>query len=480
MTTRTVAAVDIGASSGRVMVATVSEEHVELEEVHRFRNGGVRVAGRLQWDVLALYDGVLEGLRLAARQVPRLDSVGIDTWAVDYGLLDADGELLSNPVHYRDARTEGVAARVAERAGGAAALYTRTGIQDLPFNTVNQLVAEQGSARLAAARTLLLVPDLLAYWLTGGPAGGAVGAEVTNASTTQLLDARTRTWDLDLVRRLGLDPVLLPPLREPGTVLGELSADVLGQIGLTGPVPVVAVGSHDTASAVVGTPGQGRFAYVSSGTWSLVGTELGAPVLTEASRRANFTNEAGVDGTVRYLRNVMGLWLLQESLRTWQERGEGVDLGALLTAAAAEPSGRSPFDVDDPRLLPPGDMPARIGELCRESGAPAPTTPPQVARAVVDALAVAHRDAVLDLERLTGSTVDTVHVVGGGSQNALLCQATADACGRPVVAGPVEATALGNVLVQARTVGVDLGDLEEVRELARSASRLRTHLPSDR
>lgn len=478
MTTRTVAAVDIGASSGRVMLATVSEAGLDLREVHRFANGGVRAGGRLQWDVLALHAGVLEGLRRAAGQVDRVDSVGIDTWAVDYGLLDGDGELVGNPVHYRDGRTDGVSARVAATVG-AQQLYARTGIQDLPFNTVNQLVAEQGSARLQAARTMLLLPDLLAYWLTGGPNGGAVGAEVTNASTTQLLDARSRRWDTALAAELGIEPGLLPPLREPGETLGLLSNEVLTATGLRGPVPVVAVGSHDTASAVAGTPGEGRFAYISSGTWSLVGMELDTPVLTEASRRANFTNEAGVDGTVRYLRNVMGLWLLQESMRTWRERGEPVTLDGVLASAAAEPAMRSPFDVDDPRLLPPGDMPARIAELCSEGGVPVPQTHAQVARAVLDGLAVAHRDVVRDLERLTGTGVQAVNVVGGGARNRLLCQATADLCEVPVVAGPVEATALGNVLVQARAAGVDLPDLAAMRELVRRTHPTTIYEPDD-
>ena len=466
MTTRTVAAVDIGASSGRVMVATVSEHDLGLREVHRFPNGGVRAGGRLQWDVLALHAGVLEGLRLAGRQVDRLDGIGIDTWAVDYGLLDADGQLLGSPVHYRDTRTDGVSARVAATVG-ADELYARTGIQDLPFNTVNQLVAEQGTARLAAARTMLLIPDLLAYWLTG-----AVGAELTNASTTQLLDARTRRWDTDLADRLGVDTSLLPPLREPGETLGVLSPDVLEATGLSGPVPVVAVGSHDTASAVVGTPGRGRFAYVSAGTWSLVGTELPAPVLDEPSRLANFTNEAGIDGTVRYLRNVMGLWLLQESLRQWAADGQQVELTSVLAEAADEPSWARVVDVDQPSLLPPGDMPARLASLCEDAGLPVPTTPAQTVRCIVDSLAVAHRDAVRDIERLTARPVEAVHLVGGGSQNELLCRLTADACGLPVVAGPVEATALGNVLVQARALGVGLPDLQAMRDLVR-----RTHEP---
>ncbi|MFC5379437.1 rhamnulokinase [Aquipuribacter nitratireducens] len=479
MTTRRVAAVDIGAGSGRVMLATVSEDHLDLIEVHRFANRPVRVGGTLHWDVLALYAGVLDGLKETAGHLDGepLDGIGIDTWAVDYGLLGPDGSLVGLPVHYRDARTDGISQKVAATVG-AAELYNRTGIQDLPFNTVNQLVAERSGSRLQAAERMLLVPDLLTYWLTG-----AIGAEVTNASTTQLLDATTRAWDSDLAGRLGIDPGLLPPLRHPGEVLGVLYGDVLAETGLTdphgGPVPVVAVGSHDTASAVVGVPAdRDSFAYVSCGTWSLVGVELEQPVLTEDSRAANLTNEAGVDGTVRYLRNVMGLWLLRESLRTWADRGEEHDLTQLLAAAAAEPAGRWPVDVDHPSLLPPGDMPARIAALCRETGTPEPETPAQVVRCIVDGLAEGHRRAVDDIRRLTGRDVEVIHVVGGGARNTLLCQATADACGVPVLGGPVEATALGNVLVQARALGVDLPDLAAMRALVRRTQELRRFEPA--
>src|SRR5665811_1578403 len=297
---------------------------------------------------------------------PGVDAVGIDSWAVDYGLLDADGALLGNPVHYRDPRTDGVP----ERAFGAVPadeLYARTGLQVQQFNTVYQLLSAAGTAQLAAAHRLLLIPDLLAYWLTG-----ADGAEVTNASTTGLLDATSRSWATDLAERFGIDPGLLPALREPGSVIGQIRDDLLGEIGHHGPLPVVAVGSHDTASAVVGVPvtagpadGAGDFAFISCGTWSLVGVELDAPVLTEASRAANFSNELGVDGTVRYLRNVMGLWLLQESLRLWERDGDDPDLPTLLAAAAREPALVTVVDIDDAAFLPPGDMPARIAAASR-------------------------------------------------------------------------------------------------------------------
>ncbi|GAA0805161.1 rhamnulokinase [Spirilliplanes yamanashiensis] len=442
------AAVDLGASSGRVMVGRVGPGRLELSTAHRFGNEPVRVAGTLHWDVLRLYRGVLAGLRAAGE----VRSVGVDSWAVDYGLLDAIGALLGNPVHYRDGRTDGVAARVAGRLGEQR-LYATTGLQQLPFNTLYQLAAAAGTPQLAAAERLLMIPDLIAYWLTG-----EVGAEVTNASTTQLYDLRRRAWATDLMADAGIPAHLFPPLRVPGEAIGP----VLPEAGLAGRPDVVAVGSHDTASAVAGVPATGEhFAYISCGTWSLVGTELADPVLTEDSRLANFTNEAGVDGTVRYLRNVMGLWPLQESLRLWGD----ADLPALLAAAAREPAFAAVVDLDDPVFLAPGDMPARIADACRRTGQPPPATPAAVVRCIVDSLALAHRRAVRQVQELSGRHADAVHVVGGGARNELLCRLTADACGLPVLAGPVEATALGNVLVQARAAGVAPGDLAALRGL---------------
>ncbi|MEU6207467.1 rhamnulokinase family protein [Micromonospora musae] len=445
-----VAAVDLGASSGRVMVGRVGPDVLDLTEVHRFANEPVRLAGTLHWDILALARGVLDGLRAAGP----VTSVGVDSWAVDYGLLDASGALLGNPVHYRDARTDGVADRLATRLGRER-LYATTGLQQLPFNTIYQLAAAHGTPQLDVARWLLLIPDLVAYWLTG-----EVGAEVTNASTTQLYDVRRRGWATDLMVDAGIRPELFPPLREAGSRI----APVLPALGLPGEPEVVAVGSHDTASAVVGVPASGEnFAYISCGTWSLVGVELDAPVLTEASRRANFTNESGVDGSIRYLRNVMGLWLLQESMRAWGT----ADLPELLRRAADEPAFRSVVDPDDPAFLPPGDMPARLAQACRRAGEPVPSTPAGTVRCILDSLALAHRRAVRQAQQLSGRQVETVHVVGGGARNALLCQLTADACGLPVLAGPVEATAFGNVLVQARTAGAVEGDLAALRALLR-------------
>jgi rhamnulokinase len=452
------AAVDLGASSGRVMLARVGPGELTVREAHRFANRPVRVAGTLHWDVLGLYREILDGLRAAGAA----DSIGIDSWAVDYGLLDASGALIGNPVHYRDGRTDGVMARVTD-AIGADTLYDVSGLQFLPFNTVYQLLS---SALPAQARTLLMIPDLLAYWLTG-----ATGAEATNASTTGLYDVRAGDWAYPLISRLGLPRDLFPPLRRPGSSVGTLRAEVAAETGLPASVPVTAVGSHDTASAVFAVPAaDDRFGYVSCGTWSLAGVELTAPVLTEESRTAGFTNEVGVDGTIRYLRNIMGLWLLQESLRAWDAADS---LPALLAAAAEAPPFAALVDPGDQEFLPPGDMPARIAAHCARTGQAPPRGRAETVRCILESLALGHRAAVREASRLSGRPVEVVHVVGGGARNTLLCQLTADACGLPVVAGPVEATAIGNALVQARAHG--FGD--DPRELVRRTQDLTTYRP---
>jgi len=457
------AAVDLGASSGRVIRADVGPGRLELTEVARFANEPVRVQGTLHWDILELYRGILDGLRAAGP----VASIGIDSWAVDYGLLDGDGRLLGNPVHYRDSRTDGIQASLPV---ALAELYTATGIAPHPFNTVFQLIAARDTAQLAAARTLLLIPDLVSYWLTG-----SVGAELTNASTTGLLAAGGGDWAYPLAAGLGIPAGLLPPLRRPGDAAGVVLPSVDGRLGGT---PVTVVASHDTASAVAGVPADGsRFAYISCGTWSLVGVELTAPVLTAASREANFTNEIGVDGTIRYLRNVMGLWLLQECMRHWESSGQPVTLDQLLAGAARAPALRSVVDATDPVFLPPGDMPARIAAFCAATGQPVPSDPVATTRCILDSLALAYRRSVLDAQHLSGAVVDVVHIVGGGVRNTLLCQLTADACGLPVLAGPVEAGALGNVLVQARALGAVGADLPAMRALLRGSQPLSRYHP---
>ncbi|HET9169209.1 MAG TPA: rhamnulokinase family protein [Actinospica sp.] len=464
--TESFAAVDLGASSGRVMLGRVGPKTLELTEAHRFANRPVRIGRTLHWDVLALYRGVLDGLRAAGD----VDSVGIDSWAVDYGLLDADGALLGNPVHYRDQRTEGMAARL-NVVLGPQDLYLSTGIQHVPFNTLYQLMAAARTAQYDAAKRVLLIPDLITYWLTGRQ-----GTEITNASTTQLINPVTRDWAHGVAAAASIDLSVFPPLRVPGDPAGELLPHVLEATGLTGPVPVTTVASHDTASAVAAVPAREdeRFAYICTGTWSLAGLELDAPVLTEESREANFTNELGIDGTVRYLRNIMGLWLLQECMREW-----GVtDVGPLLDAAGHVTPLRSVIDAADPVFLAPGRMSERIAAACRASSQPVPSGSGEFTRCILDSLALAHRHAIEDVQRLSGTGVDVVHIVGGGARNALLCQLTADACGLPVVAGPAEAAALGNVLIQARARGVVGADRAAMRHLVASTQPTARYEPA--
>ena len=473
MTGRLVAAVDLGASSGRVMVGRVAPNELELTEVHRFANDPVRLPDGLHWDILRLYGDVLIGLREANRAADGLVSIGLDSWAIDYGLLDAEGSLLGDPYHYRDERrAAGVDAVHAIIDPGA--LYARTGLQFLPFNTIYQLAAARGTSALRAAQTILMIPDLLGYWLSGVRV-----AEVTNASTTGLLDIHRRTWDTALIESLGIPPSLFAPLGAPGDVIGALRDDVQRETGASAETLLTLVGSHDTASAVVGVPADGAssFAYIACGTWSLVGVELDHAILTEESRRANFTNEGGVDERVRYLRNVMGLWLLQESLRTWEMEGSTDQLPALLIAAGELPPGGPVIDPDDPSFLPTGDMPARIAAACVQLDKSPPRTRAEFVRCILDSLAAAYGRTVRDAARLSGQAVEVVHLVGGGARNTLLCQLTADACEVPVLAGPVEATALGNVLVQARARGLLAGDLETLRALVRATQDVRRYEP---
>jgi rhamnulokinase len=466
------AAVDLGASGGRVMLARVGPSRLELTEAHRFPNVPVRLPDGLHWDVLRLYRDVLDGLRGVAEADGGIRSLAVDSWGVDYGLLDATGALVGNPYHYRDGRTDGMVEKVAAQLQPEIS-YALTGVQVLAINTVYQLAAALGTPQLEAARTLLLIPDLIGYWLTG-----IAGAEATNASTTGLLDVRSGRWSGEVLDAVGIRPELLPPLRRPGEVIGPLLGEVVAETGLAPATVLTAVGSHDTASAVVGVPADGeRFAYISCGTWALVGVELDEPVLTDASRQANFTNEGGVDGRVRYLRNLTGLWLLQESLRVWERAGLDTDLPALLAGAGALPAGGPLVDPDDPAFLPPGDMPARIRAACRHSAQRVPEGQVELVRCILDSLAAAFARTVRDAARLSGRRVEVVHLVGGGARNQLLCQLTADACGLPVVAGPVEATALGNVLVQARAHGSVDGDLQALRALLRATQQVRHHQP---
>jgi len=468
------AAVDIGASSGRVILGRVSRDGVALETVHRFPNGAVELDGGLRWDFNALYAEVLAGLRaaaaVAAGQGERIASIGIDTWAVDYGLVDAAGALVAQPYSYRDDRSRTAVAPV-HATLDPARLYQTTGLQFLQFNTIYQLATEKDLDGLQA----LLIPDLIAFLLTG-----VRRTEATNASTTGLFDAVAGEWATEFFTALGLRKDLFPPLIQPGDTYGVLLPDVAAATGLPAGTPVVAVGSHDTASAVAAVPAtEDAFAYISSGTWSLVGLELKHPVLTQASREANFTNERGVDGTIRYLRNVGGLWLLSECQRTWAGEGFHPELPALLEAAAALAAGGPQINADDPYFIAPDNMPERIRAAVRRTGDVLPNDPAAITRCIMDSLAAGYARTISTAEGLAGRSVDVVHVVGGGSQNTLLCQLTANATGRPVIAGPVEATALGNVLVQARATGAAAGGLAQLRRIIAAGTTFRRYEPVD-
>lgn len=457
--TTSVAAIDLGATSGRVMVGHVGPNELALHAVARFANTPVRTPDGLHWNTLGLYRSALDGLQRAVREDRKLASIAVDSWAVDYALL-SHGRMVGNPFHYRDERSlSGV-----EKVHGLvdpADLYDVNGLQHLPFNTLFQLVADQSNGLLGGVDRILLIPDLLNYWLTGSQV-----TERTNASTTGLINARTGEWDDELIATLGLRRDIFTELISAGESVGPLRGSVAAELQAPADLQVTAVGSHDTASAVVGVPMlTDDAAYISCGTWGLVGVELEAPVLTAASRIANFTNEGGVDGRFRFLTNVMGLWLLSESVRTWERDGHAIDLPALLAQAAQIESAVPVFDVQDERFLAPGDIPTRIAEFCRDRGLKPPTSRPEFVRSIVESLAAAFATAIDQAQSLSGKAVNVVHVVGGGSLNELLCQLTADRTGRVVLAGPVEATALGNVLIQARTVGAVDGDLESLRAL---------------
>jgi rhamnulokinase len=471
--TGTVAAVDLGATSGRVILGHLDDGALRLEEVARFANAPVRTPDGLHWSVTELYRDIVEGLAEGVRRAPGLLSIGIDSWAVDYALL-REGRMLGEPYSYRDDRNLAAVEVVHERVP-AEELYARNGLQHLPFNTLFQLTADRLAGALERADSFLLIPDLLAFWLTGRSV-----AERTNASTTGLVEVSTGEWDTALMERLEIPAQLARGLVEPGTVLGPLLPSALRGTGATDAV-VTAVGSHDTASAVVAVPSTDRdIAYISCGTWSLVGVELDRPVVSEAARLAGFTNEGGVDGRVRFLHNVMGLWLLSESVREWERSGEHVDLGELLTVAEAVAGGVPVFDADDPVFLAPGGMPDRIAEWFTSRGLRAPGSRAELVRSILVSLAEAYAKNIRAASELSGVPVRTVHVVGGGSQNALLCRLTAEATGLPVVAGPVEATAIGNALVQARAHGLVTGDLEALRALVAHSFPVERYEPAGR
>jgi rhamnulokinase len=470
--TKKILAFDLGAESGRGVLGLFDGQQLRLEVVHRFPNGPVRTLDTLHWDVLRLHSEMLHALRLCAAQQGSIDALGVDTWGVDFALLGRGGTLLGNPRHYRDPHTEGVMEKAFARVPRTD-IFRQTGLQFMRFNTLFQLLAlqEGRSPLLDVAETLLFMPDLFHYFFTGLKVN-----EYTDASTSQMLDPTTRSWSQGLVQAFGLPRQILGTLVQPGTVLGPLRTTVAAETGLN-PAPVIAPAAHDTGSAIAAVPATGTsWAYISSGTWSLMGVELSAPLLSDAALAANFTNEGGFGGTTRFLKNIMGLWLVQECRRAWERAGTSYSYDELSRLAEAAPPFVSIVNPDDDSFILPSSMPQALADFCRKTGQPAPADAGATVRCALESLALCYRWVLEKLEQLTGKRLETIHVVGGGSQNALLNQFTADACNRPVLAGPVEATAIGNVLVQAIGLSV-LGSLAEAREVVRRSFEVRTFTP---
>ena len=465
----TYAAVDLGATSGRIVNVAIDSERITLDPVHRVQTPTIAGAnGALYWDMDRMRSEIETGLSRAAERAV-LRSAAIDSWAVDYGMLDADGQPVGAIHAYRSHRTDGVMESVVGRVGRAH-IYELTGIQFLPFNTVYQLMAAASSHDLDAASQLLMIPDLLNNHLCG-----SITNEVTNASTTQLLDARTHQWSTELCDELGIRRSLLPSLHQPGSMLGTIRREITARRPALEGLSVVASASHDTASAIAGTPlsTSRPSLYISCGTWALIGCELDAPLTTDEALLANVTNELGVGNSTRFLKNVTGLWLLEECRRSWESAGSHLPVDELVAAAAASPGGLAVIDPDDPRLLGTGHMPDKIRAVCLATSQAAPLTPAQVTRVIIDSLALSFRRTVRTIEGITGWRAEMIHLVGGGSSNSLLARLAASACERPVLCGPVEATVVGNALVQAIADGV-LDDLEHGRRVVETANRLTT------
>ena len=467
-------AIDLGASSGRVLLARWDGSRFAIQELHRFANGPVHVLGHMYWDVLRQWEEVTAGLgKYAALEAAPLAGIGVDTWGVDFALLDRNGRLLGNPYHYRDSRTDGMPDR-AHQAVPFSRMFRTTGIQFMQLNTVYQLysMVQSREQQLETANTLLMMPDLFHYWLTGRKA-----VEYTIASTSQMLDARSRQWASGLISELGIPVHILPSIIAPASIVGNVLPTVATATGLQGVVPVIATGSHDTADAVAGIPDlDEQSVYISSGTWSLMGVEIPEPVITEQALALNVTNEGGVGNTIRLLKNIAGLWMLQESRRQWQREGHEYSWDDLMEAAAAAPPFRSLIDPDSSEFLNPADMVGSICAFCQRTDQPRPDSVGAVVRCCLESLALKYRRVIDGLESITGRRFGKILIVGGGSQNRLLCQFAADACSRPVVAGPVEATALGNIMVQAVATG-HLPDIVAGRQAIAASITRRTFSP---
>jgi len=464
-------AIDLGAESGRTIVGSLADDRMNLSETHRFANGPVRSRDGLQWDVLRLWSEVKEGIARSAMTC-NLDGIGVDTWAVDFALLDRNDSLLGNPFHYRDGRTDGMLEEAFKRMSPAD-IFSNTGIQFMQINTLFQLLAMslQKSPLLEVATTFVTIPDLFNFWLSG-----EITNEFTNATTTQCFNPNQRDWAADLLTAMGIPTHLFQPTTDPGTRLGILLKPVAEETGAGG-VRIVVPACHDTGSAVAAVPARNQdFAWISSGTWSIMGAEVLELCLSGKALEYNFTNEGGVFGTWRLSKNIMGLWLVQECRREWMRQGEEMSFDALTQAAAESEAFLSVIDPDDDRFLPPGDMPSRIQKFCADTDQPVPQTRGQIIRVALEGIALKYRLVLERLEELTGKRLDPIHIIGGGTKNRLLNQFTADSTGRTVITGPVEATAIGNIVMQAIGLG-QLGSLSEARDLVRSSFEVEEYHP---
>lgn len=468
-------AFDYGASSGRAMLANYNGSKIELREVHRFLNQPVMIQNSFYWDILRLFHEMKQGILKASKDVHgRITSIGTDTWAVDFALLDSKGRLIGNPYHYRDTRTEKMIEETC-RIIPKRDIYEETGIAFQPFNTLYQLMAmkKESPDLLEKAKTLLFIPDLLNYFLTG-----EVNAEYTNASTSQMLNAKNRNWSQELLNKLGLPTAILPAIVDAGTINGSLSQGIRSELGV-GKIPVVSVASHDTASAVVSVPSsQQKYAYLSSGTWSLLGVELPAPIISDETYSQNYTNEGGFNSTIRLLKNIMGLWIYQECQRYWDRKGEVVSFDELdQMAIEAEPF-RSLINPDDSAFYSPDAMPQKIRDYCSRTNQPVPETKGQISRCIFESLALKYRMALEGLEKIVGYSLPVLHIVGGGCKNTILSQFTANAIARPVITGPNEATAMGNVISQLHALG-EIKTLSEGRQLVRNSTPAVEYIPKE-
>lgn len=475
MATAKFIAFDLGAESGRAMLALFDGEHIALHEAHRFANVPVRVLNSLHWDALRLFDDIKMGLQKIAREHRDIEGIGVDTWGVDFALLGRDDELLGNPFHYRDARTQGMMARVLERVPREA-VFEQTGVQFMEINSLYQLYAMQlhNAPALEHAHTFLMMPDLFNFWLTGSKA-----CEFTNATTTQCFDPRVKNWAYPLLQALEIPTDIFPQIILPGTVLGKLHTGIADEIGIEN-VVVIVPATHDTGSAVAGAPLQNEnVAWLSCGTWSILGANVSEPIINAAGLEFNFTNEGGVGGGYRLCKNVMGLWILQECRREWRKVNAELSYADLVNEAERAPALRSRIDPDDDLFLRPGDMPTRIAEFCARTHQPMPQTRGEITRCVLESLALKYRFQLERLENMLGKKFEQIQMFGGGIQNQLLCQFTADATRQVVTTGPVEATTLGNVVMQMLALG-QIDSLAQGRALIRQSFEMKTYAPRER